>query len=153
MKVPSEALVHGWLKSYNQPLSIQLCNGSPMPYKHNAGKRHHILKAKFTVNNWPAYEAGLKQHGSLTLWITPQAIAQWKAAAHTSPGGQARYSDPAIQIWQMLRTAFRIPLCQPEGLMTSVFPLMNLALNVPDHTTISRQVTVLMHQRPVVGYE
>jgi len=68
-----------------------------MPHKHNAQKRHHIPKAKYTITNWPQYEAGLKQRGSLTLWITPEAVEQWKAAARTTPGGQARYSNLAIQ--------------------------------------------------------
>ncbi|EUM16582.1 hypothetical protein L465_00396 [Enterobacter sp. BIDMC 29] len=114
-----------------------------MPHKHNAGKRHHIPKAKYTVTNWPQYEAGLKQRGSLTLWITPEATEQWKATARTTPGGQARYSDLAIQTCLMLRTAFRIPLRQAEGLMASVFTLMNVSLNVPDHTTVSRRAAAL----------
>jgi Transposase DDE domain len=92
-----------------------------MPHKHNAKKRHHIPKAKCTITNWSQYEAGLKQRGSLTLWLTPEAIAQWKAAAspHTPARGQARYSDLTIQTCLMLCTAFRIPLGQAEGLMTS----------------------------------
>ncbi|HID7510734.1 TPA: IS5 family transposase [Enterobacter hormaechei] len=114
-----------------------------MPHKHNARKRHHIPKAKYTVTNWPQYEAGLKQRGSLTLWMTPEATELWKASARTSPGGQARYSDLAIQTCLMLRTAFRIPLRQAEGLMASVFTLMKVSLNVPDHTTVSRRAAVL----------
>lgn len=114
-----------------------------MPHKHNTGKRHHIPKAKFTVTNWSEYESGLKQRGNLTLWLTPEAIALWKAAARTTPGGQARYSDLAIQTCLMLRTAFRIPLGQAEGLMASVISLMNLPLTVPDHTTVSRRAAVL----------
>jgi hypothetical protein len=38
-----------------------------MPHKHNAGRRHHIPKMSFKVRNWPAYEAGLRRRGSLTL--------------------------------------------------------------------------------------
>lgn len=114
-----------------------------MPHKHNARKRHHIPKAKYTVTNWPQYEAGLKQRGSLTLWMTPEATELWKASARTSPGGQARYSDLAIQTCLMLRTAFRIPLRQAEGMMASVFTLMQVSLNVPDHTTVSRRAAVL----------
>src|ERR1700730_17408937 len=40
-----------------------------MPHKHNADRRHHIPKMSFKVRNWPAYEAGLRRRGSLTLWI------------------------------------------------------------------------------------
>ena len=133
--------MHGWL-SY--VIVVADFHGyAPMPHKHNAGKRHHISKAKFTVTNWPEYEAGLKRRGSLTLWLTPEAIALLKAAARTTPGGQARYSDLAIQTCLMLRTAFRIPLRQAEGLMASVFTLMNVSLTVPDHTTVSRRAATM----------
>ena len=67
-----------------------------MPHKHNAGKRHHIPRAELTVIDWSQYDNGLKHRGSLTLWITPEAIAEWKVAAHVYPGGQPRYSDVAI---------------------------------------------------------
>jgi hypothetical protein len=38
-----------------------------MPHKYNADRRHHIPKMSFKVRNWPAYEAGLRRRGSLTL--------------------------------------------------------------------------------------
>jgi hypothetical protein len=37
------------------------------PHKRNADRRHHIPKMSFKVQNWPAYEAGLRRRGSLTL--------------------------------------------------------------------------------------
>ncbi|KTA91795.1 transposase [Aeromonas salmonicida subsp. smithia] len=43
----------------------------------------------------------------------------------------------------MVRTAYRMPLRQAEGLMASVFRLMNISLAVPDHTTVSRRAAVL----------
>ncbi|EUM08146.1 hypothetical protein L465_03678 [Enterobacter sp. BIDMC 29] len=43
----------------------------------------------------------------------------------------------------MLRTVFRIPLRQAEGLMASVFTLMNVPLTVPDHSTVSRRAAAL----------
>ena len=49
-----------------------------MPHKHNAARRHHIPKMAHHVTNWPEYEVGLRCRGSLTLWITPEALAQWR---------------------------------------------------------------------------
>jgi hypothetical protein len=40
----------------------------------NADRRHHIPKMTFKVRNWPAYEAGLRRRGSLTLWIEDAAL-------------------------------------------------------------------------------
>ena len=31
----------------------------------------------YRVRNWAAYDAGLKQRGSLTMGLTPQAIQAW----------------------------------------------------------------------------
>lgn len=114
-----------------------------MPNKHNPRGRHHIPKMAFKVTNWAEYEAGLKNRGSLTLWITPEAIENWVAPRRATPGGQARYSDLTIETCLMLRTAFKMPLRQCEGLMRSVLSLMELELNVPDHTTVSRRATKL----------
>jgi hypothetical protein len=63
-----------------------------MPHKYNADRHHRIPKTRYKVTNWKAYEAGLRQRGSLTIWFTDEAIAAWRAAPRTTPGGQARYS-------------------------------------------------------------
>jgi transposase len=110
-----------------------------MPHKHNADRRHHIPKMAHRVTNWPEYEAGLRSRGSLTLWITLEALAQWRAPRRTTPGGQPCYSDLAIETALMLGSALRMRLRQAEGLLGSVVQLMGLTLPVPDHTTLSRR--------------
>src|SRR3954451_10907376 len=40
-----------------------------MPFKANAACRHHIPKQKRRVTNWAAYDASLRQRGSLTIWF------------------------------------------------------------------------------------
>jgi hypothetical protein len=42
-----------------------------MPNKFNADHRHHIPKMRHCVRNWPEYESGLRNRGSLTFWVTP----------------------------------------------------------------------------------
>jgi hypothetical protein len=58
-----------------------------MPRKHNVDRRHHIRKIKCKEESWPAYEAGLHRRGSLTLWITDEALEQWQTRGQ---GGQVR---------------------------------------------------------------
>jgi transposase len=111
-----------------------------MPHKHNADRRHHIPKMSFKVRNWPAYEAGLRRRGSLTLWIEDAALECWQSSG---PSGQARYTNAAIQTSLMLRAAFKLALRQIEGLMTSVLSLMGLTISAPDHTTVSRRAVTL----------
>ena len=111
-----------------------------MPHKHNADRRHHIPKMSFKVQNWAAYEAGLRRRDSLTLWIEDGALKHWQTSGS---GGQARYTDAAIQTSLMVRTAFKLALRQTEGLMASVLRLMDLTISAPDHTTVSRRATTL----------
>ena len=63
-----------------------------MPHKHNDDRRHHIPKMVFKVQNWPAYEAGLRRRGSLTFWTEDGALEHWQT---NGSGGQARYTDVA----------------------------------------------------------
>ena len=116
-----------------------------MPHKHNADRRHHIPKMSFKVQNWPAYEAGLRRRGSLTLWIEDAALQCWQTCG---PNGQARFKDAAIQTSLMLRMAFKLALRQTEGLMMSVLTLMGLTLSAPDHTTVSRRAVALRVIQP-----
>jgi hypothetical protein len=111
-----------------------------MPHKYNADRRHHIPKMSFKVRNWPAYEAGLRRRGSLTLWVEDAALECWQTIG---PSGQARYTSAAIQTSLMLRAAFKLALRQIEGLMTSVLSLMGLTISAPDHTTVSRRAATL----------
>lgn len=83
-----------------------------MPYKHNADRRHRIGKVKFRVRNWPGYEADLRRRGSLTLWVTAEALAGWHAPRRKTRGGQRRYSDIAIEIALTLGCVFDMRLRQ-----------------------------------------
>ena len=93
----------------------------------------------FRVTNWSSYEAGLRRRGSLTFWVDEDAIAGWRAAPRTTPGGQARYADLAIETALPVRSVFHQPLRQTEGLLGSLLQLLGLDLPVPDHTTLSRR--------------
>src|SRR5690349_15860016 len=64
-----------------------------------------------------------------------------------TPGGQARYSDVAIEAAVMVRLVFHQPLRQTEGLLGSLLELMGLDLPVPDHTTISRRAALTTASR------
>ena len=110
-----------------------------MPFKHNAARRHHIPQARYRVTNWPAYEAGLRRRGDLTIWVDEAALAGWQAPRRSTPGGQPRYSELAIELVLTLRLVFHLALRQAEGFARSVLQLLGMALPVPDHTTLSRR--------------
>src|ERR687885_530642 len=119
-----------------------------VPFKLNQDRRRHIPRQRHRVTNWPAYEAGLRQRGSLTVWFTDEAVAAWAAEPRTTPGGQPRYSALAILTALTLRAVFRLAYRQAEGLLGSIVALLGLALRVPDHTTLSRRAATLEVPRP-----
>src|ERR687894_3178654 len=118
-----------------------------MPLKANQDRRHRIPKQRHRVTNWPAYEAGLRARGSLTVWFTAEAIDAWRAEPRTARGGQPRYSALAITTALTLRAVFRLALRRTEGLIGSVLRLLGLDLAVPDHATLSRRAETLEVQR------
>lgn len=61
-----------------------------MPYKHNEPRRHRIPKAKYKIENWREYNRALRQRGSLTVWVTSEALAAW------TPAGTGQRGRPYI---------------------------------------------------------
>jgi transposase len=121
-----------------------------MPFKHHAARRRRIPKARYRVQDWAAYEAGLKWRGDLTLWLDEAAVAGWQAPRRTTPGGQAWYSDAAVELVLTLRLVFHLALRQAEGFAASVLRLLGQALRVPDHTTLSRRSRSFAGRQPKV---
>ena len=74
------------------------------------------------------------RRGDITVWISPDAVAGWRA-----PAGRRTFSDAAITAAPTVRAVFRLALRQVEGLIASIFALLGLVLPVPDHTTLSRR--------------
>jgi hypothetical protein len=100
---------------------------------------HPKYKSKYRVQNWAAYDRGLVRRGSITVWLTPNAVAAWRPKPNGKPGGQPRYSDLAIETALTLRLVFHLALRQTEGFLSSIFEMMGVDLDVPDHTTLSRR--------------
>ena len=100
---------------------------------------HPKYKTKYRVGNWAEYDSALVQRGDITLWISTEAADSWKPAPSGRRGGQRKFSDHAIETALTLRLVFNLPLRQAEGFLRSVLSLMNLDLEAPDHTTLSRR--------------
>ena len=109
--------------------------------------------AEFRVKNWSEYEAGLRQRGSITFWTSEAAISGWLPPRRTTPGGQSRYSDLAIETSFLCGIVFHQPLRRTEGLMSSLLQLMGLDLPVPDHTTLSRRCSSLSLSKALVRHK
>jgi hypothetical protein len=102
-----------------------------LPFKANAACRNHIQKQKRKLINWAAYDASLRQRGSLTVWFHRRGYHTWRAARRTTRGGQAWYSPPAILTALMLRAVFHLALRRTEGLIGSIIGLLGLTWLFP----------------------
>jgi hypothetical protein len=85
----------------------------------------------------------LVERGNLTVWLSPDAIARWKAKPSRRRAGQPKYPDLAIETALTLRLLFRLPRRHVEGFLRWLFDLMGLALKAPDHATHSRRAEQL----------
>jgi hypothetical protein len=55
------------------------------------------------------------------------------------PGGQRHYSDTTIETALTVRAVYGPALRQTEGFLRSVAKLLQLDIEIPDHTTLSRR--------------
>nr|WP_287287162.1 MULTISPECIES: IS5 family transposase [unclassified Okeania] len=105
----------------------------------------------YRLKNWSEYDASLKQRGSLTFWLTPEAIEQWLNQKKTGRRGASNnYSDTAIELMVTMQSLYSLAGRQTEGFVKSIFQLMDLDLPVPDHSTVSRRLPKLNVKLPVI---
>ncbi|WP_417810011.1 transposase [Thioclava sp.] len=110
-----------------------------MPYKFNEARRGKFAKATFRVTNWADYNESLRRRGDLAVWISEDVVQNWSAERRKTRGGQARYSDLAIELCLTLRVVFNLALRQTQGFIRSIARLLKLELSVPDFSTLSRR--------------
>jgi len=105
----------------------------------------------YRVRNWSEYNAGLKQRGSVTFWLDEAALAGWSDPKRSGRRGASKhYSDLAIATFETVKSVYRLAGRQTQGFIESLFSLMGLSLEVPDHSTVSRRKGELEVVLPVV---
>jgi hypothetical protein len=108
--------------------------------------------SRYRTTHWRAYNAALKQRGSLLIWFDPEMA--WVATPRGKRGRPATFSDAAIQACMSLKELFGLPLRQTTGLVMSLLKLAKLNWPVPDFSTLCRRqkdLTVTIPYRPSTG--
>lgn len=120
-----------------------------MPNKHQDPYRHKFARAKYKISNSREYDQSLKNRGSIIILFSEEAVAKWNnpVSVHKKRGGQAIYSDLAIETCVRLGLVYKQHLRQTEGFVESIIKLLNLELKTPDYTTISRRTKKLKVSR------
>jgi IS5 family transposase len=104
------------------------------------------------ARNWREYNEALVKRGSLRIWIDEQTLGQWR---HQPAEGTARrrgaqrfYSDMAIMMMASLQQIYRLPLRATQGLLGSIFQMMDLELALPHYSTLARRRRTLSIELP-----
>jgi hypothetical protein len=106
----------------------------------NNKKSNKSNKKKYKVRNWREYNESLVKRGMLDVYVDEFILEDWQAKPNGKPGAQPKYSDLAIQLTLQFGKVFSQKLRQTEGLVKSLFRLMDIELDVPDHSTLSRRI-------------
>ena len=98
-----------------------------------------MLDGSLPVSIYRAIDSINFQRGDITLWVSPAAIKAWTAKPSGRRGAPQKYSDLAIETALTLRLVFRLPFRMAEDFLRPLFAMMDLTLEAPDHTTLSRR--------------
>jgi len=106
--------------------------------------KNTTAKQRYHITNWKDYNQALASRGSLTLWVSQEATASWRAPTlHHKNGHPFQFSDDCIRLLGILREAYRLPLRQTIGFARSICRLMGLAVVLPDYSTLCRRLNVV----------
>jgi len=108
-------------------------------------------KTVYRVKNWSSYNRALVARGSLTVWLDDDLWEQWYDQRPSQRGAQFVYSDGTIAWMLTMRMLLGLPLRQTQGFIQSLLGLMQLALVVPDYSTLSRRqgrLRVVLPRKP-----
>ncbi|MEX2259358.1 MAG: IS5 family transposase [Woeseia sp.] len=114
-----------------------------MPQIYAQRNQLKYAKKQYRARNCREYEAGLCKRGDLTIWFSEDALRDWHPPVGAKPGGQRRYSDTAIEAALTVRAVYGLASRQTEGFLRSVARLLQLDIEIPDHSTLSRRSSTL----------
>src|SRR5215813_3413934 len=107
-----------------------------------------MKKHTYRIRNWSKYNASLKKRGSLTVWVSPEAVENWTTDELTGEqGASPTFTDLTIEAMATVQAIYGLAGRQTQGFLQSVFELMKLDLTAPDHSTLSwrrRQLTIIL---------
>jgi hypothetical protein len=108
-------------------------------------------KATFSIQNWREYNESLVARGSITIWFSDEALANWYHENGEGKRGRPfTYSDKAMETFLTIRELLRLPYRQTEGFVRSILALMAEGLSVPDFTSAAKRAAKLGIALPVL---
>jgi hypothetical protein len=98
----------------------------------------------YRIRNHRQYTTALINRGSLSVWFDSSSIDRWlNHLPAVRRGRPLVYADAAIFCALLIREAYHLPLRQTQGLIGSLFLLLNIDLPVPHYSTLCRRARKL----------
>ena len=121
-----------------------------MPNKWLNDKGIEPKKQRYKVENWSDYNESLKRRGDIEVWLSQELIDNWyeKERIYDGTGSTQHYTDEAIIACHQIRQVYKLPLRQTQGFINSLFRLMNLTIQCPDYSTLSKRLNKLNIESP-----
>lgn len=105
-------------------------------------------KKKYKLRNWKEYNETLVNRGRIDVWVEKGILEKWYGKPTGKPGAQTKYTDKAVELTLQFGQVFHQKLRQTEGLVKSIFIMMGMKLDVPDHSTLSRRGETITVELP-----
>jgi len=67
-------------------------------------------RTRYEIGNWAAYEGGLRQRGSVTIWLSEDVRKAWCYRRRRKPGGRQVYSNVAIETFWTIGMLYALAL-------------------------------------------
>jgi len=94
---------------------------------------------KYSIRNWSEYNKSLKKRGSITFWLSPDAVEKWLSDGTSKRGRPEIYSDDAILCALIIKSVYHLPYRGLVGFLETLMLLLGVALPVPCYTRICRR--------------
>ena len=114
-----------------------------MPQKFNGAGRYSFEEAPYGLKNWPAYTESLRQRGEVTIGLSREVKAAWRAGRCKIRCAQPVYSDQIIPTCLTLAVVYKQPLQQSDEALRRLVKLIGEDIRLPDFFIFSRRGFVL----------
>jgi hypothetical protein len=94
-----------------------------------------MSKKTYRVRNWKQYNRSLVQRGSITLWVSEDALQSWRIHDKSHQRGRPQeYSDQAILCALSLKAVYHLTFRGAQGFLDSLLQILKLKLKAPHYT-------------------
>lgn len=107
------------------------------------------VKQRHRMTNWLKNDRASGNRGNLTVWFDDAHLRKpWTPPRPERRGTPGLHSETATQTCLTIKALFQLPYRATDGVAKSLMRLCQLDLPVPDHTHMSRRLSLIAVMEP-----